>query len=211
MEIKKKEKSKMSNPLFKTDILFIQRLLSSSGLYAGKLDGKYSALLQLAEDRFDELFTTSAKKYGAFDTRTEGIIQTLMPKAQDAARQFMLIAAKAPFQVKLLSGTRTYAEQNILFAKRPIVTKARGGQSNHNFGIAWDVGIFVDGKYYEGKNNKETKAYVDLSKLIMPTLGKIIEWGGNWKSITDIPHYGLLTNKSISQVRSLFEAGKSYV
>lgn len=200
----------MSSPLFKTDILFIQRLLSSSGLYTGKLDGKYSPLLQLAEDKFDTLFVTSAKKYGIFDTRSEGVMQTLMPKAQDAARQFMQLAAKAPFTVKLLSGTRTYAEQNVLFTKRPIVTKARGGQSNHNFGIAWDVGIFVDGKYYEGKNNKETKAYVDLSKLIMPTMDKIIEWGGNWKSITDMPHYGLLTNKSISQVRTLFEAGKPY-
>lgn len=201
----------MSSPLFKTDILFIQRLLSSSNLYTGKLDSKYSSLLQLAEDRFDTLFLASAKKFGTFDTRSEGVMQTLMPKAQDAARQFMQLAAKAPFTVKLLSGTRTYAEQNVLFSKRPIVTKARGGQSNHNFGIAWDVGIFVDGKYYEGKNTRETKAYVDLSKLIIPTLGKIIEWGGNWKSITDMPHYGLLTNKSISQVRALFEAGKPYV
>lgn len=201
----------MSSPLFKTDILFIQRLLSSSGLYAGKLDGKYSSSLQIAEDRFDALFAASVKKFGVFDTRSEGVIQTLMPKAQDGARQFMQLAVKAPFQVKLLSGTRTYAEQHVLFNQRPRVTKADAGSSNHNFGIAWDVGIFVNGAYYTGINSKQDKAYVDLSKLIMPTMGKLIEWGGNWKSIVDKPHYGLLTNKSISQVRALFEAGKSYV
>src|SRR5205807_8756277 len=32
---------------------------------------------------------------------------------------------------------------------------ARGGQSNHNFGIAWDVGILDDGKYLTGNSSKE--------------------------------------------------------
>ena len=45
----------------------------------------------------------------------------------------------------------------------------------------------------------------------MPTMSSVIEWGGNWKSITDMPHYGLLTNKNISEVRRLFETGKPYV
>lgn len=201
----------MSSPLFKTDILFIQRMLSCAGLYKDELDGNFGPKTQKAEDDFEITFITYAKRYGAFDTRTEGVIATLLPKAQVAARQFMTLASKAPFQVKLLSGTRTYAEQNALFAKRPVVTKARGGQSNHNFGIAWDVGIFVDGQYYTGKNKKETQAYIDLSKIIMPTMSKTIEWGGNWKSIVDMPHYGLLTGKSVAQVRALFEAGKPYV
>lgn len=201
----------MSSPLFKADIRFMQRMLACSGLYKSDLDGDYGPLTQKAEDDFDKLTQQLAGKFGTFDARSESIIASLIPKAQVAARQFLKLAAKAPFQVKLLSGTRTYAEQNALFAKRPVVTKARGGQSNHNFGIAWDVGIFVDGQYYTGKNKKETQAYVDLSKIIMPTMSKTIEWGGNWKSIVDMPHYGLLTGKSISEVRALFEAGKPYV
>lgn len=201
----------MSSPLFKSDIMFIQRMLSSAGLYTDKLDGRFGKNTQKAEDDFEKLFLAYSKKYGTFDTRTEGVLSTLLPKAQIEARKFMQLASKAPFQVKLLSGTRTYAEQNALFAKRPVVTRARGGSSNHNFGIAWDVGIFVNGEYYTGKNRKETQAYVELSKIVMPTLCKTIEWGGNWKSIVDMPHYGLLTGKSISQVRALFEAGKPYV
>lgn len=200
----------MSSPLFKNDILFIQRLLSSSGLYHGPLDGKFNQALHDAEDAFDKEISAIAVAFGTFDPRTESIISTLLPKAQETARQFMNLAKHAPFTVKLISGTRTYAEQNILFAKRPKVTNARGGQSNHNFGIAWDVGIFNNGAYNEGRNNKENQQYIDLSKLILPTL-KTIEWGGNWHSITDMPHYGLLTNKNISQVRSLFEAGRAYV
>ena len=50
---------------------------------------------------------------------------------------------------------RTYAEQNELYAQGrtkpgPIVTKAKGGYSNHNFATAfYDIGIFSpDGKHY---------------------------------------------------------------
>jgi len=67
-----------------------------------------------------------------------------------------------PLTYRIISGTRTYEQQNQLFKKRPKVTNARGGQSNHNFGIAWDVGLFEEGKYYEGTSKKEDKAYVAL-------------------------------------------------
>lgn len=197
--------------LFKSDILYAQRLLSSSGLYKDKLDGKYGKNTQAAEYEFENIYTQYAKRYGMFDIRSEGVIQTLLPKAQIAARRFMQLASHAPFTVKLISGTRTYAEQNALFNKRPKVTNARGGQSNHNFGIAWDVGIFVNGNYYTGKNKKEENAYVELSKLILPTMDKLLTWGGNWKSLKDRPHYEMTTNKSISEVRKLFENGKPYI
>jgi hypothetical protein len=32
------------------------------------------------------------------------------------------------------------------------------GFSNHNFAIAWDVGIFVNGRYLTGRNAKEEEA-----------------------------------------------------
>ena len=201
----------MSSPLFQTDLLFIQRILSSAGLYHGTLDGKHSSDLDNAETAFNNATLQIAHDLGTFDPRTENVISTLVPKAQKAARQFMNLAKSMPFTVKLISGTRTYAEQDILFAKRPKVTNARGGQSNHNFGIAWDVGIFNGGIYNEGRNNKENQQYIDLSKLIMPQLGNVLTWGGNWHSIIDMPHYELTSNKSISQVRSLFEAGRAYV
>ena len=49
--------------------------------------------------------------------------------------------------IKVISGLRTYDEQNGLHAKGrttpgKIVTNARGGYSNHNFGIAFDIGVF---------------------------------------------------------------------
>jgi len=195
----------------KGDVLFAQRLLSSCGLYTGKLDGSYGDLTRKAEDAFNKQFVKYAEQYGRFDDRTEANIATLLPKAQIAARKAMN-AAKAlggGLTVQILSGTRTYAEQNKLFAQRPKVTNAKGGQSNHNFGIAFDVGIFKGKIYYTGKNATENKAYADLSKLIKP-VG--LEWGGDWKTSKDYPHYELpVGGKSVSQIRALLEAGKPYV
>jgi peptidoglycan L-alanyl-D-glutamate endopeptidase CwlK len=116
----------------------------------------------------------------------------------------------APLTYKILSGTRTYAEQDALADQRPVVTKARGGQSNHNFGIAWDIGIFDNGKYYTGSSAKEEKAYDDLAALIKANVSGL-EWGGDWTSFVDKPHYQLATGKPVSQVRALLEAGKPYI
>jgi peptidoglycan L-alanyl-D-glutamate endopeptidase CwlK len=206
----------MSSPLFKSDILFTQRLLSSCGMYKGGLDGQYGPKTQAAEDAFDAYFKSSAAKYGSFDARTEGVISTLLPKAQDAARMFMNTAKQFPATVKLLSGTRTYAEQNALYAqgrtsKGSIVTNARGGSSNHNFGIAFDVGIFNNGVYNTGSTAKGDAQYSELAKLVKAKLPGRLAWGGDWKTIVDKPHYELPTGKTVSQCRALLEQGKPYV
>jgi peptidoglycan L-alanyl-D-glutamate endopeptidase CwlK len=110
---------------------------------------------------------------------------------------------------RIISGTRTYAEQDALYKRRPKVTNARGGQSNHNFGIAWDVGIFDNGKYYEGKTKKEDQAYAELGKYIKASVSGL-EWGGDWKRFVDMPHYQLATGRSVAQVRASLEKGKAY-
>lgn len=199
------------------DVLFFQRLLASCGLYKGALDGDYGPMTHAAEDAFNGLYTATKMQLGTFDPRSEAAIMTLLPKAQTAARKFMNLAKHGngvspgvPFDVKLLSGTRTYAEQNQLFAQHPRVTNARGGQSNHNFGIAWDVGIFVNGQYYTGRTPAEEKAYDDLAHLIKPQMPEL-EWGGGWHSIVDKPHYQMATGKTVSECRMLLEQGKPYV
>lgn len=200
----------MSVPLFKDDTLFSQRLLASCGLYSGDLNGRWGQKMQDAIDAFDAFYAQTAESLGKFDSRSEGVIATLLPKAQVAARKCLNAAKQAPFVVKLLSGTRSYAEQDRLFAKRPKVTNARGGESNHNFGIAWDVGIFADGDYYEGRNAKEDKAYIDLAKIIKAAVPGV-NWGGDWKSFKDKPHYELASAKSVAECRALLEQGRAYV
>lgn len=198
------------------DVLHTQRILKVSGFDPKGLDGRWGKNTQIAQEAFDVLFTKTAKEMGAFDPRSEACIHTLIPAAQIAARKFLLLDPKDEFIVKILSGTRTYAEQDRLFNQTPRVTKAKGGQSNHNFGIAWDIGIFVNGEYYDGSDRDpararaEEQAYINQRNATKSNVPQI-EWGGDWTSIVDRPHYQLRTGKTTAQVRALFEAGQPYV
>lgn len=125
---------------------------------------------------------------GTVDARSEQTIATLLPEARPYARALVQRAAAAGITIKIISGTRTYAEQDALYAKGrtapgPKVTNARAGQSNHNFGIAFDIGVF-EGASYKGESPKYKAVGV-----IGTELG--LDWGGNWKSIVDEPHYQL--------------------
>ena len=55
--------------------------------------------------------------------------------------------------------------------------------SNHDFGIAFDIGVFEGNKYLD--DSPKYKAVGVLGA----DLG--LEWGGNWKTIQDEPHFQL--------------------
>jgi peptidoglycan LD-endopeptidase CwlK len=120
---------------------------------------------------------------GAVDARSEKNIATLHPCVQPLARSLILRAREKGWNFVITSGLRTYAEQDALFNKRPQVTKARGGYSNHNFGMAFDVTLF------NGKTPVwDSPLYKSLA-VIGEELG--LEWGGRWTSIVDEPHFQL--------------------
>ena len=201
--------------VFKQDPLFFQRLSKSCGLYAGALDGDWGPLTQGAADAWDKLAAATAKTYGTFDARSEESIASLVPKAQRAARQFMVAAKPFPYTVKILSGGRTYAQQDALYAQGRTkpgnrVTNAPAGSSNHNFGIAFDVGIFDGKTYFTGSTPATNKPYLDLRKLTRPAVLEL-DWGGDWKSIKDYPHYELHTGLTTKEVRARLERGAAYV
>ena len=122
------------------------------------------------------------------DPRSETNIATLLPEVQPYARALVTKAAQNGITIKVISGTRTYDEQNDLYAQGrtkpgPKVTNAPGGYSNHNFGIAFDIGVFEGSSYKD-----ESPKYKAVGVLGMD-LG--LEWGGNWKTIQDEPHFQL--------------------
>jgi peptidoglycan L-alanyl-D-glutamate endopeptidase CwlK len=81
------------------------------------------------------------------DPRSEKTISTLLPEVQSYARTLVHKAAANGITIKIISSLRTYDEQNALYVQGRTapgnkVTNARGGYSNHNFGIAFGIGIF---------------------------------------------------------------------
>lgn len=202
----------MGARLFKDDIIFLQQFLKSGGFYRGKIDGLWGTKTDAAAIKFDEASGEVGNLLGFFDWQTERAIITLNIAAQVAARHFMSTVLNAGINARIISGTRTYAEQNLLFKKGrygnpgPIVTKAKGGYSNHNFGIAWDIGIFSSkGAYLSNSPLYKRAAQVGLADV----LG--LEWGGNWSTFKDAPHYQLSTGLTITQVRERFEKGLPYI
>ena len=88
----------------------------------------------------------------AVDSRSEKTISTLLSEVQPFSRALVQKAAISGITIRIISGFRTYAEQDALYAQGrtqlgSIVTNAKGGYSNHNFGIAFDVGVFEGSKY----------------------------------------------------------------
>ena len=122
------------------------------------------------------------------NARSERVIATLLPHVRPYARALYFKARDNGIAINITSGTRTYAEQDALYAQGrtadgDIVTNARGGYSNHNFGIAFDIGVFSGNRYLP-----ESPLYKAVGALGME-LG--LEWGGNWTSIVDQPHFQL--------------------
>ena len=122
------------------------------------------------------------------DDRSEKSIATLQPQVQPYARALIHKAAAIGLCIEVISATRGEEEQNALYAQGRtapgrIVTNARFGYSNHNFGIAFDIGLFQGGQYVP-----ESPAYKAIGAL-----GREIglEWGGDWQSIDDEPHFQL--------------------
>jgi peptidoglycan LD-endopeptidase CwlK len=96
--------------------------------------------------------------------------------------------AKRGVTVEVVQGLRTFAEQDKLYAKGRTapgnkVTNARGGQSNHNYGLAVDLCPFVKGQ-------PDWNAKDPIWQMMGQEGVKVgLEWGGTWKSIVDKPHF----------------------
>jgi len=133
--------------------------------------------------------------------RSEKVIATLLPEVQPYARSLITQTGAAGIHIEVISGLRTYAGK--------IVTNARGGYSNHNFGIAFDIGIFDGTKYIEESPQYKAAGTIGVS------LG--LDWGGNWKTIEDQPHFELRPSWAadrsesdmLAQLRSRKDSGQA--
>jgi len=157
------------------------------------------------------------------DDRSAKNIKTLHSAVRPVFEQLILAGkriakANGAGDYKMIGGTRTYAQQNALYAKGRStggrrVTNARGGYSNHNFGIAGDNGVFgKDGSYLDSSNPPlAAKIHKQVSDWAKQNFPEEIEWGGDWRSFKDTPHFQFRNGLSTFQMRSLVAAGKSVV
>lgn len=149
--------------------------------------------------------TNSNEVEKTWDSSTDKLIQTLHPKLRPIAAKFINeVQKKLGYKLRIASGYRTIEEQNRLYAQGrtapgAIVTKAKGGSSYHNYGLAFDT-YFTD----NGKTNLN-KAMTQDVVAIGKSLG--LEWGGDFKTIKDMPHFQL-TLASTGKLLSLYNDKK---
>jgi peptidoglycan LD-endopeptidase CwlK len=132
-------------------------------------------------------------------------------------------------RLRFASTSRTNEEQNILYAQGRTklfdaegrrlgkVTKAKGGQSIHNYHFAWDIVLLLDENrdgVFESASwdtildfDKDGKAdwmeVVDYFKSIGA------EWGGNWK-FKDKPHFQMVFGHTWEDLKELQDKGETF-
>lgn len=103
--------------------------------------------------------------------------------------------------------TATYRDdesQDALYAigrtiKGTKVTNAKAGYSYHNFRLAFDVVPVRHGKPVWNTTGEDGKLWQDIGRI-----GKEcgLEWGGDFKSLKDLPHFQDTKGLTLAQLRS---------
>lgn len=128
--------------------------------------------------------------------------------------------------ILITQGLRTVAEQNALYAQGrtapgAIVTNAKGGQSIHNYGLAFDFAVYSkDGIKTEWSASIDTNSDGYKDYLQVGAIGKSLnlKWGGDFRSIVDYPHFEYTFGLSLAALqagkrpaRSTTMAARSYL
>ncbi|AIS61903.1 N-acetylmuramoyl-L-alanine amidase family protein [Listeria ivanovii] len=110
----------------------------------------------------------------------------------DKTRNVIKKMAKQGIYLCVAQGYRSKTEQNALYAQgrtKPgsIVTNAKGGQSNHNFGVAVDLCLYSN----DGKKVIWESTTSRWKKVVAAMKAEGFKWGGDWKIFKDYPHFEL--------------------
>ncbi len=150
-----------------------------------------------------------------WDIYTDRRIATLHPLIREKASEFINKAEKAGYLLRVVSALRTWEQQTAIYNQPhdgkdndgdgiideadEKATNAKAGQSYHNYGLAIDVVQIKNGKTIWNNPNWSKIAAIGKS------LG--FEWGGDWKSFKDLPHFQITFGKSYAVLRKLYLDG----
>ena len=119
---------------------------------------------------------------------------------------------------------RTYKEQDALYAigrttdiGKPVVTKAKGGASYHNFGLAFDIVLLKDtngdGTFdtasWETNIDFDGDGVADWQEIVNIAKQHGWEWGGDWK-FSDKPHFQKSFGLSVVNLDTRVKEGKVF-
>ncbi|WP_313636737.1 M15 family metallopeptidase [Paenibacillus sp.] len=134
----------------------------------------------------------------------------LIPCVKAAAEELIDRSFALGIPIIVTQGLRTFAEQNALYEQGRTkpgskVTNARGGHSNHNFGVAIDFALLTnegravswDTKLDDNRNGK-----ADWNEVVALAKALGFTWGGDWKTFLDLPHFEMTFGLSTAKYRA---------
>lgn len=119
--------------------------------------------------------------------------------------------------IRIVQGFRSIEYQNELYAQgrtKPgqIVTKAVGGKSFHNYGLAIDFAILYDGKIsWDIEDDKDNDGISDWMEVVSVFKAAGYVWGGNWVSIKDYPHFEKGFSYTTSKLKEKYDNGDVFL
>lgn len=133
------------------------------------------------------------------DKITSERIQKLHPFVRDEVKQIIKECDEAltgRAKVRITQGLRSFEEQEKLYAIGRItsgkkVTNAKAGQSIHNYGLAVDICLMIDGKIasWDTAKDWDNDKVADWYECVKIFAKYGWDWGGNWKTFKDLPHF----------------------
>lgn len=119
-------------------------------------------------------------------------------------------------RLRVTYALRTFAEQHQLFLKRPKVTNADAGQSNHNYGLSFDIVILYDKNgdgvfeeaVYDLKRDGDKNGKSDWYTVINYLKSQGWKWGGDFTTIFDAPHFEYTFGHTWRTLLPLYNAKK---
>ena len=142
---------------------------------------------------------------GAVPPKTSPMSDGLYLPFEEKIQRLIAQARAEGLEVGMFEGFRSHKRQAELYAKGrgkpgPRVTNAKAGMSMHNYGIAADIVFRENGKWSWAEKHPWSR---------LGAIGKSVglEWGGDWTSIKDRPHFELPTNLTLTKMNSLYQKG----
>jgi peptidoglycan L-alanyl-D-glutamate endopeptidase CwlK len=132
---------------------------------------------------------------------SEARIARLEPVIQSKARALLDAARAQGIELTVTQGLRTMDEQAALYAQGrtapgQVVTNAKPGSSWHNFGLAFDVAVVVNGKPTWPSDQTLWDKIGELGKA------QGLVWGGDFQSFKDMPHFQYTGGLTLEQARA---------
>ncbi|WP_431785755.1 M15 family metallopeptidase [Paenibacillus lactis] len=143
----------------------------------------------------------------------------LHPVVKQAAELLIERCHARGVSIVITQGLRTIAEQNALYEQgrtKPgaIVTNAKGGHSFHNFGLAIDFALLMpDGKNvsWDMRRDGDFDHTIDWLEVVEEAKKIGFEWGGDWKTFKDYPHFEMVFGLTCAQLRKGAKPAQSKV